>query len=358
MSYSPYCAPNDEPIDADALLLKLRRKEGTWVDWGQACAQLQKAGYLPDRIFEETGFEPVQQNQVMVAFQVYGSLLKGELGEAERSHFTQKGSDLLYEFRILTQPARVAAAQFSLTHHLDADQAHELAKAMKDFSRLNPIPEGFTDHPGDAIAYSCWKSARQQKDIQERSRLIAKGLRYVHSGSAREHLQHLLTDFTVVPQKVAPRLPLYRLESADECPRTIPVVGTLPLTLEDWKAVPPITAADPFGRVRSTGAAAFVAVPGWSVLRSATDLVAIVAQSNQLPQGVSNRVETVLILLDRDRREWNGDRYFLVAHQGELELQWWENQPEISLLAELILIVRPPHFFDRESAQELWQIEE
>jgi len=357
MSYSPYSAPNPEPIDAEALLLQLRRKQGTWVEWGQACSQLQKAGYAADRIFEETGFEPVQQNQVMVAAQVYISITKGEIKETVRSHFNQKGSDILYEFRILTQPQRLAAAEFSLDHSLDSDQAHELAKAIKDFSRSSPT-EGFSQHPGDIMAHQCWKSARQHKDIQERSRLIAKGLRYAHSVSARQHLEHLLTDFTVVPQKKAPRLPIYRLESAQESPRVIPVVGQLPLSFEDWKAVPFIEPLDPFGVVRSEGTSAFVAVPGWSVIRGMIDPVALLANSDQLPGALSESSELVLLLVDRQEREWDSDRYFLVEVDGQLDLQWWDSEPDRPLLAQLVLIMRPHRILDEDFTKQLWQVEE
>ena len=48
---------NQPPIDTDALLLMLRRKERNWVEWGKACQQLQKAGLKPQEIFEATGFE-------------------------------------------------------------------------------------------------------------------------------------------------------------------------------------------------------------------------------------------------------------------------------------------------------------
>ncbi|MDJ1179399.1 hypothetical protein PJF56_11030 [Roseofilum sp. BLCC_M91] len=358
MSYSPYSAPNTEPIDAEALLLQLRRKQGTWVEWGQACNQLQKAGYQPDRIFEETGFEPVQQNQVMVAAQVYTSLIKGDIKENVRSHFNQKSSDILYEFRILTQPQRVAAAEFSLEQNLDADQAHELAKAIKDFSRNSSPTEGFSQHPGDIMAHQCWKSAREHKDIQERSRLIAKGLRYAQSGTARQHLEHLLTDFTVVPQKSAPRLPVYRLESADESPRVIPVVGQFPLSFDDWKAVPFIEPLDPFGVVRSQGTSAFVAVPGWPVIRGMDDPVALLANSEQLPQSLSKNSEPVLILVDRQERQWQSDRYFLVNIGGKLELQWSDTEPEHPLLAQVVLVMRPHHILDPEFTKQLWQVEE
>ena len=54
------------PLDPETchdLLQMLRRKEQTWVDWGHACQKLQRSGYNSAQIFEETGFEPIQQNQ-------------------------------------------------------------------------------------------------------------------------------------------------------------------------------------------------------------------------------------------------------------------------------------------------------
>ncbi|MEQ8959030.1 MAG: hypothetical protein RLP02_14090, partial [Coleofasciculus sp. C2-GNP5-27] len=69
---------NSETVDAedaDALIQLLRRKESNWVEWGQACQQLQSAGYSSQAVFEQTGFEPIQQNQVIVASQVYETLV-------------------------------------------------------------------------------------------------------------------------------------------------------------------------------------------------------------------------------------------------------------------------------------------
>ncbi|WP_265583307.1 RuBisCO accumulation factor 1 [Synechocystis salina] len=62
-----------------------------------------------------------------------------------------------------------------------ADEAKELAKAFQEFGYLSQLPEGFTDHPGDALAYQCWKLARQKKNLPERTRLIVKGLKFAHS---------------------------------------------------------------------------------------------------------------------------------------------------------------------------------
>lgn len=142
--FSPFISSTPDPsVDTAKLIQLLRRKERNWVEWGDACAQLQKSGYNPQQIFEETGFEPIQQNQIIVAGQVFTSLVKGNLSEEIRSRFQQRGSDILYEFRILNQAERVMATEFSDQRKLDADEARELAKAIKEFSRFSVLPRVF-----------------------------------------------------------------------------------------------------------------------------------------------------------------------------------------------------------------------
>ncbi|MDY7022479.1 MAG: RuBisCO accumulation factor 1 [Cyanobacteriota bacterium] len=364
MTGTPQDNPNFNPPSSndteniEELLQQLRRKEGNWVNWGKACATLQKSGYNSQKLFEETGFEPVQQNQVIVASQVYTSLVTGGASEQVRSHFQLRGSDLLYEFRILTQPERVEAAEFSVSQNIDADEAKDLAKAMKDLSRVSSLPEGFTRKAGDAIAYQCWKAARQQSDLQQRSRLIAKGLKFADSPSAREHIEKLLTDFSVVSSRPAPRLPVYRLESDEQLPRILPVVGEFPLTLEDLKAVPITDESEPFRMVKFSGSGAWIPLPGWQVIIQAEDPIVILGKSDTLPNPLPGKVEPVLIVIDRSQRQWEGDRYFLVEQNNQLELQWFEDDPNVSLLGQLILIMRPKKVLDESQISNIMQFDD
>ncbi|MGB3297825.1 MAG: hypothetical protein WBA76_06110, partial [Phormidesmis sp.] len=76
-SFTAPPAPNAESTPQatiDALTLQLRRKEGVWVEWGKACSTLQKTGMNPQQVFEATGFEPIQQNQLIAAAQVFDSM--------------------------------------------------------------------------------------------------------------------------------------------------------------------------------------------------------------------------------------------------------------------------------------------
>jgi hypothetical protein len=345
--------------ELDMLLRQLRQKEGAWVDWGEACQTLQKAGLSPQAIFEGTGFEPVQQNQVIVAAQVYRSLLTEGVSEAVRSHFQQRGSDCLYELRVLSQADRARAAELIWQQGLDADQVREVAKALKEFAYRTEPPPGFSDQPGDAVAYHYWRLARQQSDLQKRSHLIAQGLRFVHSSSARQAIEQLLTDFTVVKTKAAPRLPLFRLEDESDLPCLVPVAGEWPLPTADFTAVPVAVPEEPFGIVRFAGTGAWAPLPGWQVVLQAEDPVALLASFPALPNAPQDApADPVLILVDRAQRQWDESRYFVCDAAGELAIQWFDTAPTQPLLGQILVIIRPKRILDEDYTRELWQIDE
>lgn len=359
---NPAKISNENPSNENAvqmLLTQLRRKEGTWVDWAQSCQTLQRAGLSSQKIFEETGFEPIQQNQIVVAEQVYQSVVKVGVDEATRSHFTQRGSDLLYELRILSQAERASTASFAVKHGIDSEEIRDLAKAIKEYSYRKENPPGFNGGPGDALAYYFWRLARQKDDLQERSRLIAQGLRFAESTDARKQIEQLLTDFTVVKSRPAPTLPLYRLETESELPRIIPMAGQMPLSLTDLKAAPMAMPEEPFGMVTCSGAGAWVAVPGWQVIFLAEDPVGLLTQSRQLPNYPADAAnELVLVIVDRAKREWDADSYFLMADEEQLSFVWHSEPITAKIQGKIILILRPKRILDEDYNRELWQIDE
>ncbi|WP_416674053.1 RuBisCO accumulation factor 1 [Egbenema bharatensis] len=351
-------APTLTQEEAQALFQSLRRKEGNWVAWGQACQILQKAKYSPQQIFEETGFEAVQQNQVIVAAQVYESLVSGEAAPEIIERFNPTGSDILYEFRILSQPQRVAAATIFVEKKIDSEGAREMAKALKEFSRITHPPEAFASHPSDAIAYYYWKLARQQDDLQLRSRLIAQALRFAHSPESRQQVEKLLTDFTVTRSRLAPRLPFYRIESAEEQPRIIPVAGKLPLNADELKAVPFTDSEGRFQMVKFSGTGAWVALPSWQVVLKAEDPVMVLAEPDHLPSEATTGMEEVMIMIDRSQRNWDDESYFVFDQAGQLQISWFETEPEQALLGKVVLVLRPKRVLDEDYNKELWQIDE
>ncbi|WP_272061165.1 RuBisCO accumulation factor 1 [Oscillatoria sp. CS-180] len=338
---------------------QLRRKQGNWVEWGKACQLLQKSGMNPQKIFEETGFEPTHQNQVIVGSQVYGSLVAAGAMEAVQSHFQQRGSDILYELRILAQRDRARAAELAFNQGLDADSIKDVAKALKEFSYFKEPPSGFEDTAGDAVAHNYWKLARQQSDLQSRSRLIAQALRFATSDSAREQIEKLLTDFSVVKSRPAPTLPTYRLETDSELPVVIPLAGELPLSIEDFQQVPVIVPEETFGIVRHNGPGAWAPIPGWQVVLQAEDPIGILAKPHQLPN-VQNpdNPEIVMLIVDRAQRNWNADNYFLTNQDGMVAIEWFAETPETKLLGKLLIVMRPKKILDESYTRELFQFEE
>lgn len=349
----------NSPVDVDTLVTQLRRKQGSWVEWGHACQALQKSGMGPQQIFEATGFEPIHQNQIMVAAQVYASLVAANVADPVQAHFADRGSEILYELRVLSQGDRARAADLAFHQGLDAEASKDVAKALKEYSYLKELPAGFTDTAGDAVAYAYWKLARQQSDLQARSRLIGQGLRFATSASARQHIEKLLTDFTVVKSRPAPTLPAYRLETDSELPYIIPVAGTLPLATTDFQAVPVAMPEEPFGIVKFEGIGAWAPIPGWQVILQAEDPVGILAQVRQLPNVQHpDSTEPVLLIVDRAQRDWDADAYFLADDAGAISVQWFAEPPELKLLGRLLVVMRPKRILDEHYTRELWQFEE
>jgi hypothetical protein len=361
--------PSDQPsssepvnITADEaaeLITALRRKQGNWVAWAAACQTLQKSGLNPQRIFEETGFEPIQQNQIMGAAQVYASMLKAGVSESVQTHFTHRASDVLYELRMLPPEGRSAAAAFAFTRSMDMLEAREMAKAMKDFSRISPPPSMFSAHPGDILAYYAWQAAKQKLDLQARSGFIARGLKFAHTEVARKQIELLLTDFAVATTQRVPRMPVYRLDSDEELPRVMPVVGAMPLTVAEYRSVPFVVSEEPFGMVQFEGAAAWVPIPGWLVIRKAEDPVVLLARSEELPTRLEGDEGPVLVIVDRAARSWDVDSYFIMAGENEtLSIQWLAVAPAMKILGKVILVMRAKKILDEGHSQEMYQWDE
>lgn len=351
-------SPNLSEEEAAELLRSLLQKEGSWVEWGKACYALQKAGYSSQTIFEQTGFQASQQNLIIVASQVYDSLLKEGVSQESLTYYQGPRSDILYEFRILNQQQRASVAELAREKRLDLDEVKDLAKVVQTYERFSQLPAGFDNHPGDAMAYQCWKQAKQKKDLQDRSRLIAKGLKFAHSPTAREAIEKLLIDFTVVSTRTAPLMPVYRLEQENELARIIPFVGTLSLTVQDLEAVVPIVAQEPFQVVKLEHQGTVVPLPGWQVILKAQDPVAILSLSDQLPKPLPGKPEEVLVVVDRSLQEWDVNNYFLVEQEGNLGFQWFEENPNIPLLGQVILVMRPKKIFDENNILEPWQMDD
>ena len=343
--------------EGQELMRSLLHKEGTWVEWGQICQKLQKAGYSSQNIFEDTGFQNSQQNLVIVAAQVFDNLVQGNIAPEILEYFKGPRSDVLYEFRVLNQKQRVDASLLAYEKRIDIDGAHIVAKAVQDVSRMSQLPDAFTNHPGDWVAYISWKRAKSKKDLQERSRLIAQGLKFAYSSTARDEITKLLSDFTVVKSATAPLLPLYRLESEEELPRIVPLAGSYPLGNQEIQAINKVEIKQPFGNVQATGGT-YIPVPGWQTVLKADDPVAYLCPSNLLPKYLGGNIEEVLIILDRTNKTWDVGSYFVAEIEEKLEVRWFETEPNVPIVGQLVLILRPKKILDEGNLTQPWQMDD
>ncbi len=343
--------------EGQELMRSLLHKEGTWVEWGQICQKLQKAGYSSQKIFEDTGFQNSQQNLVIVAAQVFDNLVQGDVAPEILEYYRGPRSDVLYEFRVLNQKQRVDASLLAYEKRLDIDGAHIVAKAVQDVSRMSQLPDAFTNHPGDWVAYISWKRAKSKKDLQERSRLIAQGLKFAHSSAARDEITKLLSDFTVVKTATAPLLPLYRLESEEELPRIVPLAGSYPLGDREIQAIDKVEIKQPFGNIQAT-VGTYIPVPGWQTVLKADDPVAYLCPSNLLPKYLGGNIEEVLVILDRTNKTWDVGSYFVAEIEKKLEVRWFETEPNVAIVGQLVLILRPKKILDEGNLIQPWQMDD
>ena len=343
--------------EARELMRSLLHKEGSWVEWGQTCQKLQQAGYSTQRIFEDTGFQNSQQNLVIVAAQVFNNLVNANVEPEILSYFEGPRTDVLYEFRVLNQKQRVEASKLAYDKKINVDGAHLVAKAIKDVSRMSQLPQAFTNHPGDWVAYISWKRAKSQKDLQQRSRLIAQGLKFAHSTGAREAIEKLLSDFSVVKSATEPLLPLYRLETEEQLPRIIPLAGSYPITKQEIAVVEQVEIQQPFGSIKANSGT-YVPIPGWQVVLKAEDPVGYLCPSDLLPKFLGGKVEEVLVILDRANTDWDVNSYVVVEIADRLELRWFETEPEEPIIGQLVLILRPKKILDEGNITQPWQMDD
>jgi hypothetical protein len=345
------------PIDfnPEAIFLRLRRKEGSWVEWGQSCQILQKNGFDTQQIFEASGFEPIHQNQVIVASQVFSSITEVGVKPETESHFTRMGSDSLYELRILSKKDRAAVADFLCERNMNADGSKEIAKAVKEFADLRQLPTGFTNHPGDAVAYQYWRYAKQQHDLMDKTRLVARGLLFAHTVSARQEVEKLLGTIST-PTKTRPTLPLHRLESDEELPRFVPVAGKLPLTSPALLDVPTAQILNIFGVMRPS-AGNWVGLPGWQTVTAAVSPVVVLAVNKELIPNAETE-EEILLLIDRAATDWDENKYFAIDRGGQVVVDWFSSAPTETILGQLVLVLRPKRMLSVSNQDALWQNEE
>ena len=142
----------------DAMLDRIEAGAGHWHELAKLLPALHAAGVDGGVVEERTGVERKLQNLWTGAAQIYDSLKAGGAPQPVLAHYDRDGGEsLLYELRFLSMQQRLAAAEYIAQRQLEPREASILARSMKEHERRTGGKDGFTDSPGDCLAYKHYR---------------------------------------------------------------------------------------------------------------------------------------------------------------------------------------------------------
>jgi hypothetical protein len=66
----------------------------------------------------------------------------------------------------------------------------------------------------------------------------------------------------------------------------------------------------------------------------------------------------VLLVIDRVLAEWDVNNYYLVERDNSVFLQWFDSSPDVTILGQLVLILRAKNILDEKNITEPWQMDD
>ncbi|KAG6553916.1 hypothetical protein Mapa_004833 [Marchantia paleacea] len=162
---------------------------GSWQERAGYVKEVQQLGVTSEELYEFSFVGVVKQTAMVVALQVYDSVVQSGASAETLEWFDEDRVETLYALRTLSAGQRKTAADFVTKNSLNVEEAQELAKAIKDHERRPQGREGFTAAAGDCLAYMCYRGAVESKDAEARSAFVERGLRVAETDSARQQFE-------------------------------------------------------------------------------------------------------------------------------------------------------------------------
>lgn len=222
-----------------------------------------------------------------------------------------EGADLLYPFRYLDTDFRATAAKYIIEKALDPDECEVLARAMKEWERRDMERNGFSNHPGDCMAFKLLRDALETRTREELIEKVELGMKYAVTDGARARLEEVLNPEEAAAKSdsgVNANMMVLRLNEDEIGYRTLPVLGAYEQTVyQDVDKAPRSTQDGPFGVFKISGLSAadkkWVALPLWKALAISRHPVAIEINdcSRVVPVLLGTKAKT-----DEDRRRLRG----------------------------------------------------
>ncbi|KAL2654156.1 hypothetical protein R1flu_022284 [Riccia fluitans] len=180
---------NQKEAKKAELLEKLSRGLGSWQEKAGDIKKLQQLGVTSEELYEFTFVAVPRQTALVVAHQVYESVAESGASAETLDWFDEESVEILYALRTLSARQRKTAADFVVKNSLNADEAQELAKAIKDHERRPQGREGFTTAAGDCLAFMYHRAAAESTDAEVRSAFVERGRRVAETDSAKQRFE-------------------------------------------------------------------------------------------------------------------------------------------------------------------------
>lgn len=338
--YQPYRPPPSplpekyRTLDTAAIIDVLSNRLGLWYEYAPLISNLFRDGFTPPSIEELTGISGVDQNRLVVAAQVRGSIADSpDLDPDTLSFFDSGGSELLYEIRLLNASQRVAAANYIVKNKLDGEKARDVARAIKDFPSRQMVP-GWNrfdyTKPGDCWAFTFFRQSMEfRKNSEKWTAALTTALEVAETEEAKVAVTEEMEGKAEGEEKEKHdrvRVPVVRLRLGEVAEATSVVV--LPVCKaeerEDGLLRAPFDcrAEGEFGVVVSDkGWDQWVVLPKWVPVAGMGPGGVVVAFPNAkaLPWRVnrSYEKEAILVVVDRGTKAVAADEgFYLVAEAG------------------------------------------
>eukprot|EP00667_Euglena_gracilis_P007267 EG_transcript_7336 len=281
-TYMPPPKEGVEGLSEADMFAVVRSRAKPWFELSRYIQALMRLGASPNKIYDQTGISPLEQSLWHVQSFVYESLVASPAYPRDKlAYFSNPQLTVLSELRELMEEERPEAAEYCVDRRLTATEARELARSYKLVKLFSKEAQGFTDHPGDCLAFKYWRMGIefQKSDPEAFKDACQRGLKYVHSDSARARLEALaegklqgtldaLAAQQAILKSMKASLPVVRLGSPDSHWRCLPVLGPLEAITEAMLQTAPFAApTGVFKTFRPTSTYSWMTVPNWPELQ-------------------------------------------------------------------------------------------
>jgi hypothetical protein len=275
---------DDAGFDMETALGRLRAQAAPWHVLAALLPPLARAGIDAMAVEVDTGLERKTQAVWGTAAQVFASLQSPADGALDPSYLpafdSPDGAPALNELRNLARDVRVAAAAYLAERGADPALASTLARAYREWERRRATDDGFTQAPGDVMAYKFYRDAVECRREEDKDKAVERAVAAAVTGTARARVEALRAEaiqrVVVSTRDDGPALTVTRLAQGDTAtaPLGVACAALGAATAADLAAAASPTPTGAFG-LFSAATGSVIVLPAWSTLASAVAPAAV-----------------------------------------------------------------------------------